>query len=178
MSTSFLEPGKPYPLGATWDGEGVNFALYSSGADRVELCIFNEAEDGVAAATLTLPKRSGHIWHGYLRGAGPGTLYGWRVHGPYAPEQGFRFNPFKLLLDPYAKALAGEVRWSSAHYAYDLDDDDDDLSYSTEDSAGVMPKCVVVDTAFDWGDDRRPACTLAGHGALRAARQGLHAVAS
>jgi isoamylase len=157
MSTRFLEPGKPSPLGATWDGEGVNFALYSSAADRVELCLFGEAEDDAAAATLTLPRRTGHVWHGYLRGAEPGTLYGYRVHGAYAPEQGLRFNPFKLLLDPYAKALAGELRWSSAHYAYDLDDEDDDLSYSTEDSAGVMPKCVVVDERFDWGEDKPPA---------------------
>ena len=157
MTATFLEAGKPYPLGATWDGEGVNFALYSSTAERVELCLFNEADDAVAVATLTLPKRSGHVWSGYLRGAAPGTLYGWRVHGPYAPEQGLRFNPHKLLLDPYAKAIVGNLKWSSAHYAYDLEDDDDDLSFNSEDSAGLMPKNMVVDESFDWGDDKPPA---------------------
>lgn len=156
MNAAFLEPGKPYPLGATWDGEGINFALYSSAAERVELCLFHEPQDGVAQATLTLPKRSGHVWHGYLRGSGPGTLYGWRVHGPYAPEQGLRFNPNKLLLDPYARAIVGKLTWSGAHYGYDREDDDSDLSFNSEDSAAGMPKCLVADEHFDWGQDAPP----------------------
>lgn len=155
-TTTHLEPGQPYPLGATWDGEGVNFALYSSAAERVELCLFNEVEDAAAAVSFTLPRRTGHVWHGYLRDAKPGLLYGWRVHGPYAPEQGLRFNPNKLLIDPYARALVGEVRWNSSHFAYDLEDEDADLSYNTEDSAAHMPRCVVVDEHFDWGDDAPP----------------------
>ncbi|MFN3886261.1 MAG: glycogen debranching protein GlgX [Aquabacterium sp.] len=153
MSARMLLGGHPSPLGATWDGAGVNFALFSSTAERVELCLFREAEDSEAFATFTLPRRHGHIWHGYLPEAGPGLLYGWRVHGPYAPELGLRFNPTKLLVDPYAKALRGALTWSSAHYAYDLADDDVDLSFNGEDNAGLIPKSAVVDPRYDWEGD-------------------------
>jgi glycogen operon protein len=156
MSEAKLEPGRPFPLGATWDGEGTNFAVYSSSAEHVDLCLFDKADDAEAKSTWRLPKRSGHIWHGYLRGCQPGALYGLRVDGPYTPEQGLKFNANKLLLDPYARAIVGEVKWSSAHYAYDQQDSDCDLSFNSEDSAGAMPKSMVVDGRFDWGDDKPP----------------------
>lgn len=156
MTAPVLLGGHAWPLGATWDGAGVNFALYSSTADRVALCLFRKAEDGEACATYELTQRHGHIWHGYLPDAGPGLLYGWRVHGPYAPELGLRFNPAKLLIDPYAKALQGALTWSPAHYAYDTEDDDADLSFNQDDNAGLVPKSVVVDERYDWEDDAPP----------------------
>lgn len=153
MSGGTLRVGRPWPLGATWDGNGINFALFSSAAERVDLCVFDAPEDATARITWPLAHRTGHIWHGYLPEAGPGTLYGWRVHGPYAPEQGSRNNAAKLLIDPYARVLRGALPWSQAHYAYDLEDDDGDLSFNNEDSAGVMPKCEVIDEAYDWEGD-------------------------
>lgn len=136
--------GDPTTLGATFDGEGTNFALFSATADRVELCLFDEAS-GAEVERITLPEYTNEVWHGYLPGVGPGTLYGYRVHGPYEPEKGLRFNPNKLLLDPYARELAGEVAWSQAHFGYVLDAEDADLSYNTEDSAAGMPKCRILD---------------------------------
>src|SRR3954470_18190454 len=112
-----LWPGQPYPLGATWDGEGINFALYSRNGERVELCLFEESGKR-EIARLQLRERTDFVWHGYVPGLKPGRLYGYRVHGPYLPEQGHRFNPHKLLLDPYAKALAGKITWSDAHFGY------------------------------------------------------------
>jgi isoamylase len=144
-------PGEPYPLGATWDGSGVNFALFSENATRVELCLF----DGDKETRVDLPEVTDFSWHGYVPGIGPGQRYGFRVHGPYEPQAGHRFNPAKLVLDPYAKALDGTIQWSDALFGYQMGHPDEDLSRSDEDSAPGMPKCVVTDAGFDWGDDRR-----------------------
>jgi glycogen operon protein len=146
-------PGRPFPLGATWDGEGTNFSLFSENAERVELCLF--APDG-AEIRHVLPRRTAFNWHGFLPGVGPGERYGYRVYGPYAPEQGLRFNPAKLLIDPYAKAIEGGIDWDAARvlpYAPDSEEADD------EDDADAIPKSIVVDPSFDWeGDEllRRP----------------------
>ena len=157
MTVSFEQilPGSSYPLGATWDGNGVNFALFSAHATRVELCLFDRAGQQ-EVQRIVLPEYTDQVWHGYLPDAGPGLLYGYRIHGPYEPEAGHRFNPNKLLIDPYAKMLHGSLRWSDAHYAYRIGSNRGDLSFDRRDNARMMPKCAVVDTAFTWGDDRRP----------------------
>ncbi|REE95246.1 glycogen debranching protein GlgX [Thermomonospora umbrina] len=143
-------PGGAYPLGATWDGTGTNFALFSEAATRVELCLFDE--HGVETR-CDLPETDGFVWHGYLPGVGPGQRYGYRVHGPYEPRHGDRCDPSKLLLDPYAKAIEGEVRWHEALFSYRFGDPD---VLNPEDSAPYMPKNVVINPFFDWGDDRPP----------------------
>jgi glycogen operon protein len=150
-------PGQPYPLGATWDGEGVNFALFSENADAVELCLF-DSNGQHETARIRLPEYTDQVWHGYLPDARPGQLYGYRVHGPYRPHDGHRFNPHKLLLDPYAKALHGTIRWSDTHFGYRIGTrpEREDLTFDRRDNARLMPKCCVVDTAFTWGDDRPP----------------------
>jgi isoamylase len=148
-------PGQPYPLGATWDGEGVNFALFTEHASKVELCIFDPTGNQ-EIARVALPEYTDQVWHGYLPDARPNLLYGYRVHGPYDPQNGHRFNPNKLLLDPYAKAIHGEIRWTDAHFAYRVGSPRQDLSFDRRDNARNMPKCRVVDTAFTWGNDRRP----------------------
>ena len=152
---SSVWPGKPYPRGATWDGEGVNFALFSEHAEKVELCIFDE-RGRRELQRIVLPERTDQVWHGYVPEARPGMLYGYRVHGPYRPEQGHRFNPNKLLLDPYAKSLTGTITWSDANFGYRVGHARADLSMDRRDSAAGMPKCRVIDPAFTWGDDRRP----------------------
>ena len=152
---SRIESGLPYPLGATWDGKGVNFALFSNNAERVELCFF-DARGRRELARYVLPEYTDGVWHGYMPDARPGTLYGYRVYGPYDPARGHRFNHHKLLVDPYAKELQGTLRWSDAHYGYRVGAPRADLSFDRRDNASGMPKCVVVDTAFTWGDDRRP----------------------
>jgi isoamylase len=149
-------PGYPYPLGANWDGEGVNFAIFSENATGVELCLFDSPESERESARIPLRERSDQVWHCYLPDVRPGQLYGYRVHGPYKPEEGYRFNPSKLLIDPYGKAITGTIRWSDALYGYQIGAADADLSISRDDSAGGMPKCVVVDPCFVWGDDRPP----------------------
>ncbi len=149
-------PGEPYPLGATWDGSGVNFALFSANAEKVELCLFNDSGTR-ELSRVTLHEYTNQIWHGYLPDIRAGQLYGYRVYGPYEPEKGHRFNHHKLLLDPYAKALHGTFKWSDAHFGYTIGDERADLSFDTRDSAQGMPKCSVVDTAFTWGRDRAPA---------------------
>jgi isoamylase len=148
-------PGAPFPLGATWDGEGTNFSLFSEHAEHVELCLFDA---GGAEERVALPERSAFNWHCYLPGVGPGQRYGYRVHGHYKPEEGHRFNAAKLLIDPYAKALEGPVDWSAAHvFPYVLDGTEDaDLRADGQDSAPAIPRSVVVDPAFDWEDDRAP----------------------
>ena len=153
---SVVWPGQPYPLGATWDGEGVNFALYSAHAARVELCIF-DASGRRELRRLPLIERTDMVWHGYLPEARPGMLYGYRVDGPYRPEEGHRFNAHKLLLDPYARSIVGQVRWSDAMYGHTPGHRRDDLSFDRRDSARGMPKCRVVEPAFTWHDDRKPA---------------------
>ncbi|MDQ8021381.1 MAG: glycogen debranching protein GlgX [Moraxellaceae bacterium] len=147
--------GTPYPLGATWDGLGVNFALFSQHAEKVELCLFNH--DGRRElCRIEMIERTNFVWHCYLPGVRPGQLYGYRVHGPYEPENGHRFNPNKLLLDPYARSIVGKLRWSDAHFGYRVGGKREDLSFDPRDSASGMPKCQVVDNAFSWGDDRPP----------------------
>ena len=150
-----LEPGSPYPLGATFDGLGVNFAVFSANADRIDLCLFDPST-GKELAQLELPEWTDEVWHGYLPYARPGLFYGFRAHGPYDPEQGHRFNHNKLLLDPYARMLAGEVRWPDALHSYRIRSPRKDLSFDRRDSAPAMPKSVVVSDAFDWTGDERP----------------------
>ncbi|NJN18185.1 MAG: glycogen debranching protein GlgX [Oscillochloris sp.] len=153
-------PGKPYPLGATWDGNGVNFALFSAHATRVELCLFDSPDTSRESSRIALPERSENIWHGYIPGLAPGQLYGYRVYGPYNPNQGHRFNPHKLLIDPYAKALSGTIQWDKAMYAYRVDSPYGDLTIGKRDSAPYMPRSVVIDPRFDWGDGARPNTPL------------------
>jgi glycogen operon protein len=146
-------PGKPYPLGATWDGEGVNFALFSENATAVELCLFEGPDSAKESHCIRVEERTDQIWHVYLPGLWPSQHYGYRVHGPYDPEAGHRFNPNKLLIDPYAKSFAGTIEWSDAMFGYRIGDPNADLSFDTRDNAGNMPKCVVIDQAFTWGGD-------------------------
>ncbi|KGF69186.1 glycogen debranching protein [Hoeflea sp. BAL378] len=150
-----LEPGYPYPLGATFDGLGVNFAVFSANADRIDLCLF-ESSGKRQVLCLELPECTDEVWHGYLPDVGPGLLYGFRAHGRYEPENGHRFNPNKLLLDPYAKRLSGEVRWTDALHSYSVRSRRQDLSFDRRDSAPAMPKAVVTQSAFDWSQDVRP----------------------
>jgi isoamylase len=154
-TAKYLESGTAYPLGATWDGTGVNFALFSAHAERVDLCIF-DSRGRREIARFTLPEYTDEVWHGYLPGLRPGALYGYRVYGPYDPANGHRFNHHKLLLDPYAKAHSGQLRWSDAHYGYRIGATRGDLSFDRRDNAIGMPKSVVVDTTFMWGNDRPP----------------------
>ncbi len=148
-------PGDQYPLGATWDGKGVNFALFSQNATRVELCLFDE-QGRREIERVALPEYTNEIWHGYLPDIRPAQLYGYRVYGPYEPTAGHRFNPNKLLIDPYAKSLVGKLKWHDANFGYRIGDKNADLSFDKRDNARYMPKCQVVDTAFTWGDDRPP----------------------
>ncbi len=150
-----LLPGRPDPLGAHWDGLGVNFAVFSAHATQVDLCLF-DAAGRREVARLPLPECTDEVFHGYLPEARPGLVYGYRAHGPYQPDQGHRFNPNKLLLDPYARQLQGSLRWTDALYGHRLGAQRADLSFDRRDSAAAMPKSVVVDDAFNWGDDRAP----------------------
>ncbi|HSR72791.1 MAG TPA: glycogen debranching protein GlgX [Kiloniellales bacterium] len=151
-----LRPGMPYPLGATWDGRGVNFALFSAHAEKVELCLFDRTGQR-ELERLPLTEYTDEVWHGYLADARPGTLYGYRVHGPYDPKHGHRFNRNKLLIDPYARAVYGNLRWSDAHFGYRIGSPREDLSFDRRDNMRGMPKCRVVDPSFGWSDDRPPA---------------------
>ncbi len=151
-----LLPGQAYPLGATWDGLGINFAVFSAHAERIELCLF-EPSGRHEIARYTLPEYTDEIWHGYLPDATAGLLYGYRAYGRYAPEQGHRFNHHKLLLDPYARAIFGTLHWSDALYGFRLHSARGDLSFDRRDSASFMPKGVVTDDSFNWGDDHPPA---------------------
>ena len=150
-----LEPGSAYPLGATFDGTGINFAVFSAHAEKVELCLFDSAGRR-EVARLDLPEWTDEVWHGYLPDALPGLVYGYRAYGPYAPEQGHRFNPHKLLLDPYAKRLVGGLKWTDALFGYRLRSRREDLSFDRRDSAPAMPKAVVTHDPFVWPDDTRP----------------------
>jgi isoamylase len=148
-----IREGSPHPRGATWDGRGVNFALFSANATKVELCLFDP--DGKESARIPLPEYRDETWHGYVPEMLPGQIYGYRVHGPYAPEEGHRFNPNKLVLDPYARAHIGELEWDPAVFAYKMGDPGKDLSFDERDSAPFMPKCVVVDANFNWARESR-----------------------
>ena len=147
-------PGSPYPLGATWDGEGVNFALFSENATAVELCLFERPDDARETHRIRIEECTDFVWHIYLPESRPGQLYGYRVHGLYEPEAGHRFNPAKVLIDPYAKAIAGNIDWSDALFGYRIGDPKADLSLDDRENAGSIPKCVVVDQAFTWGGDQ------------------------
>jgi isoamylase len=151
---SRVREGLPYPLGATWTGLGVNFALFSAHATKVELCLFDDAGKR-EIDRIELPEYADEVWHGFLPDARPGTNYGYRVHGPYEPAHGHRFNHHKLLLDPYAKAIVGPFDWHPSLFGYKLESGDD-TTFDTRDSAARVPKCRVIDPAFTWGDDRRP----------------------
>ena len=148
-------PGRPHPRGATWDGQGVNFALFSEHAEKVELCIFDE-KGRREIQRIVFKEYTDQVWHCYLPEARPGMLYGYRAYGPYRPQSGHRFNPNKLLLDPYARWLVGSINWSDAHYGYRVGHEREDLSIDRRDSAPGMPKCRIIDPAFTWSDDRRP----------------------
>jgi len=152
---SAVWPGGPDPRGATWDGEGVNFALFSEHAEHVELCFF-DVTGRRELQRIAIKERTDQVWHCYLPEARPGMLYGYRVHGPYRPDEGHRFNPYKLLLDPYAMNVVGSLRWSDALFGYTVGHKREDLSLDRRDSASGMLKCKVIDPAFTWGDDRRP----------------------
>lgn len=152
--------GSPYPLGATFDGKGVNFALFSEHAENVELCLYGDTEETVEIAKISLKEKTHQVWHIYLEGLKPGQRYGYRVYGPYEPQKGHRFNPNKLLIDPYAKAISGTVQWNDALFGYAIGDTVSDLSFSDTDSAPYVPKSVVIDTAFDWEGDRPPSIPM------------------
>lgn len=149
-------PGKPYPLGATWDGAGVNFALYSQHATRVELCLFDSVEDRVETHCIPLREQTDLVWHGYLPDVKPGQLYGYRVHGPYKPEEGHRFNAMKVLLDPYAKAIGRTLRWSDSMFGYKVGHAKEDLSFNDVDNADCAALACVIDPGFRWGNDAPP----------------------
>ena len=148
-------PGRPYPLGATWDGKGVNFALFSAHAEKVELCLFDRA--GLREeARIVLPEYTDEVWHVYLPDARPDLLYGYRVHGPYDPANGHRFNPNKLLIDPYARSLHGRLRWADADFGYRLGGPREDLAIDRRDNSRYIPKCRVIEPAFTWDEEHRP----------------------
>jgi glycogen operon protein len=149
-------PGRPYPLGATWDGAGVNFALFSEHATKVELCLFDDTRDAKPAHTIALHEHTDMVWHGYFPDVEPGQLYGYRLHGPYDPKKGHRFNHNKIVLDPYTKAIGRDLKWDDSLFGYKVGPGSDDLSLDERDSAAFAPLGSVIDTAFTWGDDRRP----------------------
>jgi isoamylase len=153
-------PGAPYPLGASWDGEGVNFALFSEHAHAVRLELFDDPRSGVPSTVIPLTETTDQVWHVYLPDVRPGALYGYRVDGPYDPDAGHRFNPNKLLIDPYAKAVSGPIDWSDDLFGYTVGDPAEDLSFDRRDSASALPKSVVVDPSFTWQDDRPPRTPL------------------
>ena len=153
-------PGTPYPLGATWQGHGVNFALFSENASGVDVCLFDTLEDEHETVRIRMTEHTDQVWHVFLPEIKPGQLYGYRVYGPYEPEKGMRFNASKLLLDPYAKAVAGEVEWGPEVFGYELGGEEEDLARDFRDSAAFMPKAVVIDPAFDWGEDALPCTPL------------------
>jgi isoamylase len=149
-------PGRSYPLGATWDGAGVNFALFSEHATKVELCLFDSPDETKESQRIVLPDFTDQVWHGYFPDVEPGQLFGYRVHGPYEPARGHRFNPNKVLLDPYTKAIGRDLKWDDSLFGYKLGDGAADLSIDERDNAAFCPLAAVVDTAFTWGDDRAP----------------------
>jgi isoamylase len=149
-------PGRSYPLGATWDGAGCNFSLFSEHGTKVELCLFDSPEATKEVERIPLPEHTDQVWHGYFPDILPGQLYGYRVHGPYEPAKGHRFNPAKVVLDPYVKAFGRDLKWDDRLFGYKIGHKDADLSCDKRDSAAVCPLAVVVDTAFTWGDDRPP----------------------
>jgi isoamylase len=160
MTTVKTWPGKPYPLGATWVGNGVNFAIFSEHATGIELCLFDNIDAPHENARVPLREQTGQVWHVFLPEVRPGQLYGYRVAGPYQPNRGLRFNDSKLLLDPYAKSIAGQINWSDEMFSYVVGDKEEDLARDFRDNAWAMPKSVVIDEAFSWGEDKRPETPL------------------
>lgn len=149
-------PGNPYPQGAAYDGKGTNFALFARHAERVELCLFDSDQTDAKEERIPVKERTHDIWHVYLPEVKPGQKYGYRVHGPYKPDEGHRFNPNKLLIDPYAKAIAGAIKWHESIFGYIINGENKDLSYNEEDSAPYVPRSVVIDDSFDWEGDKKP----------------------
>src|SRR5712692_9914133 len=149
-------PGQPYPFGATWTGVGVNFALFSAHATKVELCLFDSPDATKESSCTELSEQTDMVWHGFLPDARPNQLYGYRVHGPYEPAQGHRFNPNKVVMDPYAKSVARTVRWGDEMFGYRVGDPQEDLAMDERDNAAFAPLAAVIDAAFTWGDDRPP----------------------
>ena len=166
-------PGDPYPRGATWDGEGVNFSLFSAHAEKVELCVF-DATGRQEQQRIEIKERTDETWHCYLPEARPGLLYGYRVHGPYRPEEGHRFNPHKLLVEPYAKHLSGNLRWSDAHFAYRVGHAKEDLSFDRRDNAAGHAQVPGDRPRVHLGRGPPAARALERHRDLRAARARLH----
>ena len=160
MTTVKTWLGHPYPLGATWLGNGVNFSLFSEHAAAVDLCLFDNIDAGQENIRIPMTEHTGQVWHLFLPEARPGQLYSYRVSGPYDPDRGLRFNNSKLLIDPYAKAIAGKVNWADEMFGYTVGDANQDMARDFRDDAWGMPKSVVIDTGFDWGDDRRPQTPL------------------
>ena len=157
MTKHLVWPGRPHPLGATLAQDGVNFAVFSRHATAVYLCLFDSPDAPAESAKLRLTQRTGGVWHGFVPGLSAGQCYGFRATGPYKPQLGHRFNGAKLLLDPYARAISGAFRWCEEMFAYvQSDDEDRDLHRDLRDNAWAMPKCLVVDPAFDWAAMRRP----------------------
>lgn len=151
--------GKPYPLGATWQGNGVNFAIFSENATGVDLCLFDDVDSPTEQIRIRMTEQSDEVWHVFLPDLKPGQLYGYRVYGPYEPEKGHRFNASKLVLDPYAKAIAGAINWSDEMFGYTLATGDD-LQRDYRDDAWGVPKSVVIDPSFDWAKDEHPQTPL------------------
>ncbi|MFY0524981.1 glycogen debranching protein GlgX [Archangium gephyra] len=160
MRRAEVLPGKPYPLGATYLGNGVNFAVFSEHARKIEVCLFDPDNPARELRRYVLPEQTQHVWHGFIPGLQPGTLYGFRAHGAYEPRRGMRFNPHKLLVDPYARALHGQVDFSAPVYAYELGEEEQDLAFDIRDSAAGVPKAVVITDDFDWEGDSAPAVPL------------------
>src|ERR1043166_4256932 len=152
--------GYPYPLGATWLGNGVNFAIFSENAASVDLCLFDSPDARLENVRIPMTEHTDQVWHVFLPDVRPGQLYGYRVFGPYEPARGLRFNSSKLLIDPYAKAITGQVNWSNEMFGYVVGGPALDGTRDFRDDAWGMPKCVVIDNAFDWGDDRAPRTPL------------------
>ena len=166
-------PGAPYPLGATWDGVGVNFAIFSEHATRVELCLFDSLDAEVESVTIPLPEHTDMVWHGYLPDVHPGQLYGYRVHGPYKPHHGHRFNPHKLVMDPYAKVVGRAIRWNRALFGFRPGEDD--MSFDDRDSAPVRAARRRRRLRLHVGGRPPAPHTVARDAHLRAARERLHA---
>src|SRR5213595_615891 len=155
MPPTKVWPGRPYPLGASWDGKGVNFALFSAHAEKVELCLFDRSGQ-YEESRIELPEYTDEVWHCYLPEMRPDQLYGYRLYGPYDPAAGHRFNPNKVVMDPYAKSVARTVRWADEMFGYTIGHADADLAMDPRDNAEFAPLAAVVDPAFTWGDDRPP----------------------
>ncbi len=166
--------GYPYPLGATWLGNGVNFALFSEMATSVDLCLFDNLDAPQENIRIPMTEHTDQVWHVFLPDVRPGQLYGYRVYGPYDPERGMRFNSSKLLIDPYAKAIAGQVNWADEMFGYVVGGEQEDLARDFRDDAWGMPKAVVIDNAFDWRRRQAARHAAAQLGHLRNAREGFH----